>query len=68
MGGFFFANQNDSFNKIIIASIDGKIILEKMVEPTSSYNLDISRYASGVYIVNVVSNDGKQYSQKLIKN
>jgi hypothetical protein len=60
--------QNDTFNKIIIAGIDGKIVLDKTIEPTGSYNLDISRYASGVYIVNVVSNDGKQYSQKLIKN
>lgn len=60
--------KNDTFNKIIIAGIDGKIILDKTVEPTSLYNLDISRYASGVYIINVVSNDGKHYSQKLIKN
>jgi hypothetical protein len=60
--------KNDIFNKIIIVGIDGKIVLDKTIEPTTTFNLDISRYASGIYIVNVISNDGRQYSQKLIKN
>lgn len=60
--------NNFSFNSISIVTIDGRKVLEKTLEATNSYSLDVSKYPSGVYIVNVTSLDGRQYSQKLIKN
>lgn len=60
--------KDAQFNKVSVATIDGKIVLEKNVEPTDKTQIDVSRYASGVYIINVTSEDGKLLTKKLIKN
>lgn len=60
--------KDAQFNKVSIATIDGKIVLEKNVESTDKTQIDVSRYASGVYIINVTSKDGKLLTKKLIKN
>ena len=57
-----------TFSRVMISAVDGKVVLDKRVDRTSNYKLDISRYANGIYIVNLIADDGKQYSQKLIKN
>ncbi len=56
------------FNKVTISTIDGKIVFEQKVERTDNTQIDVSRYANGVYIINVTSDDGKLYTKKLIKN
>lgn len=56
------------FNKVSITTIDGKIVNERSVEKTDKTLLDVSRYANGIYIINVTSEDGQVLTKKLIKN
>lgn len=56
------------FNKVTITTIDGKVVDEKNVSATDQTQMDVSRYANGIYIINVTSDDGKLYTKKLIKN
>lgn len=56
-----------NFNKVIIASIDGKIVDNINVENKDSLYIDISYLKSGVYLVSVTADDGKIYTEKLIK-
>lgn len=60
--------KDAQFNKVTIATIDGKVVFEQKIDTTDKTQIDVSRYASGVYIVNVTSEDGKLYTKKLIKN
>lgn len=56
------------FNKVSITTIDGKVVDQRTLDRTYSTQMDVSRYANGIYIVNVTSDDGKLYTKKLIKN
>lgn len=56
------------FNKMTITSIDGKIVLDKTIPITESFELDISNYQQGIYIISVRGVDGQLFTQKLIKN
>lgn len=61
--------MNDAkFNKVSITTIDGKIVNERNVEKTDRTLIDVSRYANGIYIINVTSEDGQLFTKKLIKN
>lgn len=61
--------MNDgNFNKLSIATIDGKIVYEKQVETINRTQVDVSKYPTGIYIVNVISDDGQVHTEKLIKN
>ena len=61
--------MNDAkFNKVTISTIDGKTVIERNIEKTDRTLLDVSRYANGIYIINVTSEDGQLYTKKLIKN
>ncbi|HNP32785.1 MAG TPA: T9SS type A sorting domain-containing protein [Flavobacterium sp.] len=61
--------MNDAkFDKVNITTIDGKVMTERNIERTDKMQLDVSRYANGIYIINVTSEDGKLYTKKLIKN
>ena len=56
------------FSKVSIATIDGKIVDEKNIETTDRTQVDVSRYANGIYIINITSDDGQLLTEKLIKN
>lgn len=56
------------FAKIIISSLDGKLIFDKKIEPTNSYQLDISSYNNGLYILSIETTDGKNIYKKIMKN
>ena len=60
--------KDSNFNKVSITTIDGKIVDEKKVENTDKTQVDVSRYANGIYIITVNSEDGQLYTKKLIKN
>jgi hypothetical protein len=61
--------MNDAkFNKVSITTIDGKIVNERNLERTDKTMIDVSRFANGIYIINVTSEDGKLLTKKLIKN
>ena len=60
--------KDAKFRKVSIATIDGKIVDERNLEDTYKTQQDVSRYANGIYIVNVTSDDGRIYTKKLVKN
>ncbi len=60
--------KHSEFNRVTITTIDGKIVSEHQMEWTNAAQLDVSRFAHGVYIVSIVTNDGQLLTEKLIKN
>ncbi len=60
--------SDNTFSKVTIISSEGRIVYDKATDKTNSYQVDISGFANGVYIVNVVDEKGKLVTQKLIKN
>ena len=60
--------KDAKFNKVSITTIDGKVVEERNTEQTERIQLDVSRYANGIYIINVTADDGKLLTKKLIKN
>jgi len=63
-----FLMKDAKFNRISVISIEGKKVYENRFENKNTFQLDISNFANGLYIVSVVSDDGKLYTVKLIKN
>jgi type IX secretion system substrate protein len=59
--------QGNTFGKVSITSMDGKLIFEKAVNRESSIKVDISGYINGLYIVTVETTDGGVLSEKIIK-
>jgi hypothetical protein len=66
-GLFEIVMKENRFNHYQIATIDGKVVQESNVDITDRLQLDIERYASGIYIINITSENGDLYSEKLIK-
>ncbi len=62
------AMKESLFSNVNITTIDGKIVYERQFDKTDKTQVDISRYANGIYIVNITSDDGKMLTKKLIKN
>jgi hypothetical protein len=60
--------KDGQFGKVSVVTIDGKTVDEYNIEKTNRTQIDVSRYAKGIYIINVTSDDGKLYTKKLIKN
>ncbi|HPW97498.1 MAG TPA: T9SS type A sorting domain-containing protein [Flavobacterium sp.] len=60
--------KGNQFRNISITTIDGKMVFDQNIELTDKARVDVSRYANGVYIVNLLTDDGDVYSKKLIKN
>jgi hypothetical protein len=60
--------KDSQFKKVSVTTIDGKLVDEKSFEKTDRTQMDVTRYANGIYIINVTSDDGKLYTKKLIKN
>ncbi|MEZ0006133.1 hypothetical protein ABH942_001496 [Flavobacterium sp. 28YEA47A] len=51
---------------ILVTSIDGKTILSKELD-ANSYDIDLSNYKNGMYIVTVQTGDGRTITSKLVK-
>jgi hypothetical protein len=60
--------SDNEFTKVTIVSLEGRIVYDKENDKTNSLKVDVSGFANGVYIVNVLDDNGKLSSQKLIKN
>lgn len=56
-----------TFTRVIITSIERRIVLDKQVKSTETMSLNINNFQKGIYLVSVVSDEGKVYSSKLIK-
>ncbi|WNM20199.1 3-coathanger stack domain-containing protein [Flavobacterium capsici] len=60
--------KDNLFKNVTITTIDGKMVYDKNIELTDRTRVDVSRYANGIYIINLLDEDGNIYSKKLIKN
>ncbi len=60
--------KNATFHKITITTIDGKMVYETAIDHRDKFKMDVSSYANGVYLVTIMADDGKQFTEKLIKN
>lgn len=60
--------NNGVFNKIIITSTDGKTMFATRTTNSETFQVDVSTYAKGIYIVSVIDKDGHVYNQKLVKD
>lgn len=54
-------------NNLTIVSLDGKTLHQDNSNEKDYYEIDISNYAKGVYIVSTVIGNGQIYSEKFIK-
>lgn len=60
--------SNQSFNKITVTSLDGKLVKYEVMDNTVEYSLDISEFSKGIYLISVTSTIGDLITQKLVKN
>lgn len=54
--------------KVTVVAFDGRIVASQEISEVNLFELDVSSYADGIYVVNVTADDGSFYSQKFIKN
>lgn len=59
--------KNDEFNKIVISTIEGRVILNEVVKATSEHKYNTAHLKSGIYIVSIETSNGGIISKKLIK-
>jgi hypothetical protein len=60
--------RNGTFNNITIVTMDGKKVYDSNFKSNNSYRIDLSSFTQGIYIINVMSDDGQLYKEKIIKN
>jgi Secretion system C-terminal sorting domain len=51
---------------VVVYDISGKVVIDKSQNPTRSFNLDMSSFASGVYLLKLTS-ENKKFNARLIK-
>jgi Pregnancy-associated plasma protein-A/Secretion system C-terminal sorting domain len=60
-------SEDDKISKIMIASIEGKLIFEQKLNNETSFQFDLSNFTDGMYILTIETNEGKSIIKKLIK-
>lgn len=63
-----FNYKLERINKITIFSLDGKQVINQLLNNLNEYQLNISNLENGIYLVNIETKEGKRHTQKLIKN
>ena len=63
-----FNSTEERINKITIVSLDGKQVINQLVNNLNEFQLNVSVLENGIYIVSVETKEGKTHTQKLIKN
>lgn len=69
--GYFNINLKENYNNVDISviSIMGRVVLTKSYQqPNKKISLDLSRVATGIYIVNTIANGKKLVPQKIIRS
>ncbi|MFK7781280.1 3-coathanger stack domain-containing protein [Psychroserpens sp.] len=56
------------FNRIKIISVFGEVEFYKVIKASKSFNVDVSNFPKGVYIVSISLVDGNVLIKKLVKN
>lgn len=59
-------SQDSLLDKILIYSIDGRLVFSQQVGNQNSYELDLTSFSKGVFLVSVQTKDGKSTSQKVV--
>lgn len=65
-GMFNLSLPSEIKGQLEVKSIDGKILYSELISSTK-LTIDLSNYASGLYILNVTDNKGKKIVEKLMK-
>lgn len=60
--------SNGAFHKVSITTIDGRLVYEKNIAQADKFQIDVSRYLDGIYVVAIFSEDGTIAMEKFIKN
>ena len=63
-----FNSTEERINKITIVSLDGKQVINQLVNNLNEFQLNVSVLENGIYIVSVETKEGKTHTQKLVKN
>lgn len=63
-----FNSIKERINKITIVSLDGKQVINQLVNNLNEYQLNVSNLENGIYLVNIETKEGNTHTQKLIKN
>lgn len=66
-GEFSFETQTE-LKSFSVTNLYGQIVLEKSLENSNAFKIDISHLAGGIYILTVQDNEGKFQYHKLQKN
>lgn len=61
------SSTKDEIVKMVVISVDGKQVFETTTLPTKSYELDVSSFSNGIYILSVETNNTELITQKFIK-
>lgn len=64
----FSMNYSKICNITINSILDNKTIITNRIEPNRIFQCDISALKKGIYIVNIVTDEGRTFYEKLIKN
>lgn len=64
---FVTISYGKPLSNIVIASIDGKVVLNQAVSK-NEHQIDVSNFVNGLYIITVQTADGKTLNSKFIKN
>ena len=54
--------------KFEVVDMDGKLIQSKSLEKVDTFCIDLSAYPTGLYILNIIDNEGEKHIFKLMKN
>lgn len=65
---FTVESKNQKIVGVEIYSIDGKLIYNNSLNKTERFELDISNYSKGIYILNIQTDKGEKVSRKLLKD
>lgn len=61
------SSANRFANKIQVFDVSGKLLISKDVNQNTSNTIDVSSLSNGIYIANVTTTDGNDFTSKFIK-
>jgi predicted Zn-dependent protease len=65
---FITLSSNNALTRIILSSIEGKIIRKERISNTTSYDIDINQLSKGIYFISIENSLGEITIRKFIKN
>ncbi|WP_309641062.1 T9SS type A sorting domain-containing protein [Flavobacterium sp.] len=59
--------ENSPLDKITLMTIDGRTILSQVLQDTNSFKLNLENLPKGIFLVTVLTKEGKTETQKVVK-